>query len=242
MESKTTNIYQALLAAQQDMGPLLKNANNPAFRSKYADLSAVIETITEPLHKQGIVFFQAIAVENGQPVLNTTLIKADDPADFILSSAPIVSKDPQDPQKFGAAVTYQRRYSLMALVGLAPEDDDGNLASQGANTPKTHGTTPTQQSATLPPKTSSRPTTASEDDCVDDYTGQVYSDGECDVCGEPVKAKSVFWSNKKYNRTLCWDHQEQAKSGELDDPKESIHTGDTQAELDSLHRTSMEGQ
>lgn len=111
------------------MGPVLKNATNPAFRSKYADLGSVIETITEPLHNNGLMVSQSITIKDGRPVLYTRIVHVES-GDGIDSEAPIISKDPDDPQKFGAAVTYMRRYSLLSLLCLAPEDDDGNLASQ----------------------------------------------------------------------------------------------------------------
>lgn len=127
--SEKSNIYMALMQAQKDMGPVLKNATNPAFRSKYADLGSVIETITEPLHNNGLMVSQSITIKDGRPVLYTRIVHVES-GDGIDSEAPIISKDPDDPQKFGAAVTYMRRYSLLALLCLAPEDDDGNLASQ----------------------------------------------------------------------------------------------------------------
>lgn len=119
------SIDDAMIQIQRDMGPVLKNATNPAFRSKYADLGSVIETITGPLHDNGCYFHQAI-----DGMLLHTTIKHVASQSELKSSAPIISKDPDDPQKFGAAVTYMRRYSLLSLLGLAPEDDDGNSASQ----------------------------------------------------------------------------------------------------------------
>jgi len=132
--TKSNSIYTSLMQAQKDMGPLLKNATNPAFRSKYADLSSVIETITEPLHKNGLVFLQTMNVTDYGPSLITKIVHVES-GESIESLCPIVSKDPSDPQKFGGATTYARRYSLMALLGLAPEDDDGNEASKAANRP-----------------------------------------------------------------------------------------------------------
>lgn len=133
-ETTTTTIYQALLQAQRDMGPLLRNATNPHFRSKYADLAAVVETISEPLQKNGLVVFQTTEVdENGFPILVTTV--AHEAGGTITSRYPLTSKDPTDPQKLGAAVTYARRYALQALFMLAPEDDDGNLAATPAQAP-----------------------------------------------------------------------------------------------------------
>jgi hypothetical protein len=128
MAAGTKNVYTQLLAAQKEMGPLLKNATNPHFRNKYADLSAVIETMSEPLHNNGLVVYQTIDIADGMPVLVTELVYAET-GDKLRSCAPIACKDPSNPQALGAAITYIRRYSLMSLCGLAPEDDDGTLAA-----------------------------------------------------------------------------------------------------------------
>lgn len=124
-----TTLYTALLAAQQAMGPVKKDANNPAFRTKYATLQSVLETVEGPLWANGIFLVQRFASDQGGPLLITELIHAES-GQNISSTLPIVSKDPTDPQKMGGAITYARRYSLLALLGLSPEDDDGNSAAQ----------------------------------------------------------------------------------------------------------------
>jgi hypothetical protein len=122
-------LYPALLQAMKDFGPVKKDANNPAFRTKYATLQSVLETIEEPLWANGIILVQRFTSDQGGPILVTELIHAAS-GQSISSALPIVSKDPSDPQKLGGAITYARRYSLLALLGLAPEDDDGNSAAQ----------------------------------------------------------------------------------------------------------------
>jgi hypothetical protein len=69
----------------------------------------------------------------------------------LTSAVPVASKDPSDPQKMGGAITYYRRYSLLALLGLAPEDDDGNAASKPAPPAKAPETRPQPPSAPEPP-------------------------------------------------------------------------------------------
>ena len=132
-EARPTKLYQALLAALGEMGPVLKTATNPGFRSKYADLPSVLDAITPALHKHGLLVLQrldAFSTEaHALPHLVTELIHAES-GESIRSGVVLVSKDPTDPQKFGSALTYYRRYSLLALLGIAPEDDDGNEASQ----------------------------------------------------------------------------------------------------------------
>lgn len=131
------NLYTALLNAQRAMGPVKKDASNPAFRTKYATLQSVLETVEGPLHDNGLVLVQRLQYDRigrdgregeGTPILITELIHAASGAKLD-SAVPVVCKDPLDPQKVGGALTYYRRYSLLALLGLAP-DDDGNSAAQ----------------------------------------------------------------------------------------------------------------
>ena len=124
-----TKLYTALLAAMKVCGPVKKNASNPAFRTKYADLQSVLDTIEGPLWDHGLLIVQRFGYDTEQAVLFTEVIHAES-GERITSMIPVVSKDPHDPQKMGGAITYYRRYSLLALLGLAPEDDDGNAASK----------------------------------------------------------------------------------------------------------------
>lgn len=128
-DKREPTLYEALMKAQQAFGPVLKNATNPHLKSKYADLGAVIETITGPLNDNGLLFFQTIQPGGEVPELVTAIVLVAT-GDKIESHAPLISKDPTNPQAFGAAVTYMRRYSLLAMCGLSPEDDDGHAATQ----------------------------------------------------------------------------------------------------------------
>lgn len=105
-----------------------KNSKNPHFRSSYADLAEVINTVRPVLAKHGLSFLQAPRYENGIVTVETMLLHSS--GEFISSevSAP-VSKN--DAQGVGSAITYCRRYGLSAMCGIAQEDDDGNAASQG---------------------------------------------------------------------------------------------------------------
>lgn len=128
-----TTLYTALLAAQRQMGPVKKDAKNPAFRSNYATLGSVLNTIEGPLWENGLLMVQRFE----GAFLITEIIHAAS-GEKLTSMVPIVSKDETDPQKVGSAISYYRRYSLLALLGLTPEeDDDGNSAAQPArNTPR----------------------------------------------------------------------------------------------------------
>lgn len=118
----------ALAKAQSIMGNAAKKSNNPFFKSKYADLAEVIETIREPLSSNNLSYTQLVDVlESGQMVLTTTLMHSS--GEWQSSCYPLnpVKKDPQGE---GSAISYARRYGLSAMVGVAQEDDDGNAASK----------------------------------------------------------------------------------------------------------------
>lgn len=134
-ETPTTSLYTALLAFQRAVGPVKKDASNPAFRTKYATLQSVLETVEDPLSDNGLVLLQRFEPGGDWPLLITEIVHAAT-GDRITSTVPVVSKDAHDPQKVGGAITYYRRYSLLALLGLAPEDDDGNAAAKPAARPQ----------------------------------------------------------------------------------------------------------
>jgi hypothetical protein len=122
------NISAAFVKAQKAFGPALKTHTNPAFRSKYADLSACVEAVMDALNANGIALMQhSHDVESGVTVETVFVHESGE----VLSSGKLhVPAAKQDPQGYGSAMTYARRYSLMAACGIAPEDDDGNAASK----------------------------------------------------------------------------------------------------------------
>lgn len=126
---KHQSIYGALAAAQQQMGKALKSANNPHFRSKYADLASVMDACMPALNDNEIAVVQPmVETEFGRYV--QTVFHHSSGEKLECSIPLIVSKD--DMQGLGSAMTYARRYGLMALAGIAPEDDDGNAAVAAA--------------------------------------------------------------------------------------------------------------
>jgi len=125
--SRTENVeklFGNLAKSQLQLGALVKDATNPYFKSNYATLKAVIETYREPFANNGLSVSQFI---DGEQLVS---ILAHESGQHISSCSPIRCKDRTDPQKEGSGITYARRYALMAIAGLAPEDDDGNSASR----------------------------------------------------------------------------------------------------------------
>jgi hypothetical protein len=120
-------IYAALAAAQTAMGPALKQAINPAFKSKYADLASVMDACLPALTANGICVMQPTGEDELGRFVKTIL--AHTSGETVECRVPlIVAKN--DMQGYGSAVTYARRYGLMSMAGIAPEDDDGNAAAK----------------------------------------------------------------------------------------------------------------
>lgn len=128
------NLAKALLKSQMEMGVALKDSSNPFFKSKFADINAVIDAAVPVLNNNGIVVSQVtkvLGVEFGQPpvpVLRTTLTHAES-GESQESDTMIICAKPNDPQAMGSAISYARRYGLQAMVVLKAEDDDGNKGS-----------------------------------------------------------------------------------------------------------------
>lgn len=125
-------IAAALAKAQRQIKAAPKDAVNPHFRSRYADLPAVFEACREALTANEIAVSQIPLVVDGRQILRTILMHSSGEwlaGDYLLKP----TKD--DPQGMGSALTYARRYSLASMVGVVSEDDDdGNAASKPDHT------------------------------------------------------------------------------------------------------------
>jgi len=122
------NIATAFVKAQRDFAPALKTSTNPHFKSKYADLSACVEAVIDALNTNGIAMIQRTHDDETGVTVETVFIH--ESGETIESGRLHVPAAKNDPQGYGSALTYARRYSLMAACGIAPEDDDGNSASR----------------------------------------------------------------------------------------------------------------
>ena len=122
------NIAAAFVKAQKSFAPALKTNTNPHFKSKYADLSACVEAVIDALNNNGIAMIQRTHEDQSGVMVETVFIH--ESGEIIESGKLHVPASKQDPQGYGSALTYARRYSLMAACGIAPEDDDGNAASK----------------------------------------------------------------------------------------------------------------
>jgi len=121
-------IATALVKAQKAFGPALKTATNPHFRSRYADLAACVEAVMDGLNNNGIALVQQLTESDTGVIVETVFIH--ESGETLNCGKLHVPAVKHDPQGYGSALTYARRYSLMAACGIAPEDDDGNAASR----------------------------------------------------------------------------------------------------------------
>lgn len=121
---KITTIAPALLAAQMKMSAAVKGAENPFFKSKYADYTEVLKACKEALNSNDIIILQPHNAEKN--TVETILLHSS--GEFISSETRVVF-DGMDAQKMGSAITYARRYGLQSLIALPAEDDDANSVS-----------------------------------------------------------------------------------------------------------------
>lgn len=122
------NIASALVKAQKQFGPALKSSSNPHFKSRYADLAACVEAVIEALNDNGIALVQFTHECDSGVIVETQFIH--ESGETLSAGKLHVPAAKHDAQGYGSALTYARRYSLMAACGIAPEDDDGNAASK----------------------------------------------------------------------------------------------------------------
>lgn len=130
--SNISNLTKALLKAQTQMGSATKGSKNPFFKSNYADLPTVMEVVKGPLNENGILVLQATAHKDGKNFINTSLIHADT-GEALTSETEVICSKPNDPQAFGSAQTYARRFGLQSFLFIPAEDDDGNYSSGKTN-------------------------------------------------------------------------------------------------------------
>ncbi len=123
-----SNIAAAFVKAKRTFGPALKDKKNQAFKSKYADLGACFDAVDGPCLDQGIAIIQETFEDATGVTVETVFLH--ESGESIRCGRLHVPAAKHDPQGFGSALTYARRYSLLTACGIAPEDDDGNAAAE----------------------------------------------------------------------------------------------------------------
>ena len=137
-----SELSRAMLQIQKNLLPALKDATNPFTRSNYATLNSVMESCRSELLSHGIWLTQLpcpapVELGAGHIGLETRLIHAE--SGQWISSLAVIPLPKNDPQGMGSAITYARRYSLCAMLGIVTEDDDGEgakISSKSASSQK----------------------------------------------------------------------------------------------------------
>ena len=126
--SSNKSFAAALAAAQGEMSGATKDSKNPHFKSSYASLASVVDAIRAPLAKHEIGWTQQVSSEGTTVSVVTILLHAGlESGEYRSGTMRATAKD-ASPQAIGSTVTYLRRYSLMATLGIPAEDDDGEQA------------------------------------------------------------------------------------------------------------------
>ena len=121
------DLFAALIKAQAAMGCAVKDSKNPHFRGSYAARSAVIDAVIPVLNEHGVGVLQMPHLDETPVQLTTVLLHSS--GQMVASTVATPMGKKHDAQAVGSAITYLRRYSLQAIMGLPVEDDDGNAAS-----------------------------------------------------------------------------------------------------------------
>jgi len=124
------NLAKALVQAQSEMSNAKKDATNPFFKSKYADLNAIREAVLPILNSHGISVLQPMTNIEGKNFIKTILLH--ETGESIESFTEIIYSKVNDAQAQGSGITYARRYGLQSFVCVGAEDDDGNKAVKPA--------------------------------------------------------------------------------------------------------------
>ena len=126
-------LASALSAAQKDMTGAKKSANNPFFKSKYSDLSSVMQAISEPFANNSLSFIQSPGYDGERVTVTTRIMHA---SGEWIEGTTVLPPTKNDAQGYGSAITYAKRYGLQAMAGVPSIDDDGNDAVKHQAAPK----------------------------------------------------------------------------------------------------------
>jgi len=118
-------LAKAMSQAQGKMKGAAKDSANPFFKSKYADLASVWDACRDALADAGVAVFQPARAEGAKVTVTTMLAHSE--GEWLSEDLTVTAKE-ESPQAVGSAITYARRYGLASMVGVAPEDDDGEAA------------------------------------------------------------------------------------------------------------------
>lgn len=122
LEHSNAALFAALALAQGEIENATKASVNSHFKSKYADLAEVLDTVRPVFAKHGLAIIQSTSAEPGVVFVTTAIVHKD--GGYVTSTASCVPAK-ADAMGIGAATTYLRRYSLSAMASISQADDDG---------------------------------------------------------------------------------------------------------------------
>lgn len=197
----------ALSKAQAKIQHAEKGRENPHFGHGYSTLADVWNACREALTENELAVVQMPqGGEEGWVCLETRLIHSSGESVASIFRIPVVKRDPQ---AYGSAITYARRYSLAAIVGVAPEDDDGNAAANKGQ--RQQGYTPQQRPSQSfrPPVRSEAPAESRGDAAATNGTSEV-TRCSTENCGRPLTTSQKTAAVHKFGKPLCLDCQKTA--------------------------------
>ena len=183
----TDTIYTALTKAQTQMGKAIKDSSNPAFKSKYADLASVMNACLGALTSNGIAVTHSTVWTETEQQLVTTFTHGASNTSCSIAIPLLLGK--RDMQGLGSAITYARRYGVMALAGIAPEDDDGNAAAAAAPSRTAQGLNDAWMDSVL----DSLPENATPRQKAEAFADAIVAEFQ----GKGVKALNNVWEKRK---------------------------------------------
>lgn len=140
-----SKLAPALVKAQAEMGVAYKDSTNPHFRSKYADLTSIITASRDALTANGLSVLQRAYPNDRGIQIETMILHAS--GEWISDGGLFLPAAKLDPQGFGSAMTYARRYAYAAMLGIIQDDDDGNAATLPRRKPGGNAEKPEPKSA-----------------------------------------------------------------------------------------------
>ena len=123
------SLAAALAAAQGEIAGAKKDSINPQFKSKYASLASIWDACRGPLSRHGLAIVQTTELSGDGVLILITRLVHKDGGEYV-SRYPIVPQQ-NTPQGYGSGMTYARKYSVAAIAGVAPDDDDDGEAAEG---------------------------------------------------------------------------------------------------------------
>jgi len=228
----TGELAKALAIAQGKIEGAKKDSENPFFKSSYADLASIWEACRKPLSDNGLSVVQTTSNnEDYSIVVETTLLHSS--GEWITGELGLKAVK-EDPQGLGSAITYARRYALAAMVGVAPDDDDGESATDRKPVQK-----PVQKSVQKPVSgpVQSTPAPPKVELITDPQRRKIFASGhQMGYKDEDIKAMMInrfkVEHSKELTKVQASEMIEAIEAGESVDEKKPIEETNTSKEVD----------